>query len=83
MGSIIKWIVFLLGVFGLGASKKRKEEVKKIDKKVKENKKQVKKSKKKADSIKKTEAKKKQIKKKFTEENDDEAAKFLKDFASK
>ena len=71
MGSIIKWIVFLLGVFGLGASKKRKEEVKKIDKKVKENKKQVKKS------------KKKQIKKKFTEENDDEAAEFLKDFASK
>ena len=40
-------------------------------------------SKKKSDSIKKTEAKKKQIKKKFTKENDDEAAKFLKDFASK
>ena len=39
MGSIIKWIVFLLGVFGLGASKKRKEEVKKIDKKVKQVKK--------------------------------------------
>ena len=94
MGSIIKWIVFLLGVFGLGASKKRKEEVKKIDKKVKENKKQVKKSKKKvstvkkaskkkSDSIKKTEAKKKQIKKKFTEDNYDESAEFLKDFASK
>ena len=31
----------------------------------------------------KKEAKKKQIKKKFTEENDDEAAEFLKDFASK
>ena len=71
MGSLIKWIVFLLGIVGLGASKKRKEEVKKIDKKVKENKKQVKTS------------KKKQIKKKFTEENDDEAAEFLKDFASK
>ena len=40
-------------------------------------------SKKKNDSIKKTASKKKQIKKKFTEENDDEAAKFLKDFASK
>ena len=43
MGGLIKWIVFLLGLVGLGASKKRKEEVKKIDKKVKENKKQVKK----------------------------------------
>jgi len=94
MGSLIKWFVFLLGLIGLGASKKRKEEVKKIDKKVKENKKQVKASKKKvtatkkaskktSDSIKKTEAKKQQIKKKFTEENDDEAAEFLKDFASK
>ena len=40
-------------------------------------------SKNKADSITKTEAKKKEIKKKFTEENDDEAAKFLKDFAGK
>ena len=94
MGSLIKWIVFLLGILGIGASKKRKQEVKKIDKKVTQKKKQVKASKKKvstakkvskkkADSIKKTEAKKKQIKKKFTEENDDEAAKFLKDFASK
>ena len=54
MGSIIKWIVFLLGVFGLGASKKRKEEVKKIDKKVKENKKQVKKSKKIEESLRKS-----------------------------
>ena len=35
MGSLIKWFVFLLGLVGLGASKKRKEEVKKIDKKVK------------------------------------------------
>ena len=59
MGSLIKWFVFLLGLVGLGSSKKK------------------------TDSIKKTEAKKKQIKKKFTEENDDEAAKFLKDFASK
>jgi hypothetical protein len=83
MGSIIKFFVFLLGLVGLSASKKKKAEVKKIDKKVKENKKQVKVSKKKVDSIKKTEAKKKQIKKKFTEENDDEAAEFLKDFASK
>ena len=31
----------------------------------------------------KKETQKKQIKKKFTEENADEAAKFLKDFASK
>ena len=46
MGSLIKWFVFLLGLVGLG-KKKRKEEVKKIDKKVKENKKQVKTSKKK------------------------------------
>jgi hypothetical protein len=94
MGSIIKFFVFLLGLVGLSASKKRKEEVKKIDKKVKENKNEIKVSKKKVstakkvskkgtDSIKKTEAKKKQIKKKFTEENDDEAAEFLKDFASK
>tara|TARA_R110000765_G_scaffold335205_1_gene425528 strand:- start:877 stop:1161 length:285 start_codon:yes stop_codon:yes gene_type:complete len=94
MGSIIKFFVFLIGLVGLGASKKKKAEVKKIDKKVKENKKQVKVSKKKvstakkvsknkADSITKTEAKKKEIKKKFTEENDDEAAKFLKDFAGK
>ena len=44
MGSLIKWIVFLLGIVGLGASKKRKEEVKKIDKKIKENKKQVRKN---------------------------------------
>ena len=29
MGSLIKWFVFLLGLVGLGASKKRKEEVKK------------------------------------------------------
>ena len=94
MGSLIKWIVFLLGVFGLGASKKRKAEVKTIAKKVKANKKQVKASKKKVSiakeaskkiskSIKQKESNKKQIKKKFTEENDDEAAKFLKDFASK
>ena len=83
MGSLIKFFVFLLGLVGLSASKKRKEEVKKIDKKVKQNKKQVKASKKKVstakkvskkktDSIKKTEAKKKQIKEKFTEENDNE-----------
>jgi len=94
MSSIIKFFVFLLGLVGLSASKKKKVEVKKIDKKVKENKKEVKVSKKKVssakkvskkktDSIKETEAKKKQIKKKFTEENDDEAAEFLKDFASK
>ena len=94
MGSLIKWFIFLLGLIGLGASKKRKAEVEKIDKTVKENKKQVKASKKKVtatkkaskkktDSITKTESKKKQIKKKFTEENDDEAAEFLKDFASK
>ena len=74
MGSLIKWIVFLLGILGIGASKKRKQEVKKIDKKVKQNKKQVKASKKKVssakkaskkntDSIKKTEAKIKLIKK--------------------
>ena len=37
MGSIIKFFVFLLGLVGLSASKKRKEEVKKIDKKVKQN----------------------------------------------
>ena len=43
MGSLIKWIVFLLGLIGIGASKKRKEEVKKINKKVKDNKKQVRK----------------------------------------
>ena len=53
MGGLIKWIVFLLGLVGLGASKKRKEEVKKIDKKVKANKKQVKVSKKKKKEIKK------------------------------
>ena len=53
MGSLIKWIVFLLGLIGIGASKKRKEEVKKIDKKVKENKKQVKASKKKVTATKK------------------------------
>ena len=53
MGSLIKWFVFLLGLVGLGASKKRKEEVKKIDKKVKENKKQVKTSKKKVSTAKK------------------------------
>ena len=94
MSSIIKFFVFLLGLVGLSASKKKKVEVKKIDKKVKENKKEIKVSKKKVsvakkvskkktDSIKETEAKKKQINKKFTEENDDEAAEFLKDFASK
>ena len=59
-----------------------------IDKKqVKVSKKKITKaktvSKKKTGSIKKKESEKKQIKKKFTEENDDEAAKFLKDFASK
>ena len=86
--------ILLLSNIVFGQVTLSKEEVKKIDKKVKENKKQVKKSKKKvstvkkaskkkSDSIKKTEAKKKQIKKKFTEENDDEAAEFLKDFASK
>ena len=47
MGSLIKWIVFLLGILGIGASKKRKQEVKNIDKKLKQNKKQVKASKKK------------------------------------
>jgi len=36
MGSIIKFFVFLLGLVGLSASKKKKAEVKKIDKKVKE-----------------------------------------------
>ena len=60
--------------------KENKKEVKVSKKKVSTAKKV---SKKKTDSIKETEAKKKQIKKKFTEENDDEAAEFLKDFASK
>ena len=59
MGSLIKWFVFLLGFIGLGASKKRKEEVKKINKKVKDNKKQVKVSKKKVSTAKKTSKKKK------------------------
>ena len=94
MGSIIKFFVFLLGLVGLSASKKKKAEVKKIDKKVKENKKQAKVSKKKVstakkvskkkvDSIKKTEAKKKQIKKKFTEENDALNNSIISDFRVK
>jgi Flp pilus assembly protein TadB len=93
MKGIFKFILFLLSFVGLGvaASSKRKKEVKKIDKEIKDNKKEVKESKKKVtksikekkQSVAKKDTQKKQIKKRFTEENADEAAKFLKDFASK
>ena len=67
--------------------KDNKKEVKASKKKVtklkKKSKKATKSIKEKKQSVAKKETQKKQIKKKFTEEDADEAAKFLKDFASK